>query len=165
MSCDVAAAAFLFLASAHPAPNPPMIHVDAPIMGPNAAAPPSVASEPLFADIIAKAGKLKADTDTYRKRLAKASGAPVSLPKFDDFQTRIAALSDLDLQGNQELAKRGTDGDLKCILRGISQDLPKKLSDLQAAKTAPDQDAALRDMSYLLNDNVEVITAPPAPAV
>jgi len=31
--------------------------------------------------------------------------------------------------------------------------------------TAPAQDAALRDMSYLLNDNVEVITAPPAPAV
>jgi hypothetical protein len=69
------------------------------------------------------------------------------------------------MQGHVELAKRGTDGDLKCILRGISQDLPKKLADLTAAKTGPDQDQALRDMSYLLNDNVEVITAPPAPPV
>ncbi len=32
------------------------------------------------------------------------------------------------------------------------------------AKTVKDQDLALRDMVYLLNDNVEVITAPPQPA-
>jgi hypothetical protein len=167
MSCDAAAAAaFLFLASAHPAPHQPMIWVDAPVAA--AATPPadvSVAAEPLFADIIKRAGQLKADTDTYRKQLTKASDAPIALPKFDDFQTRIADLSGLDMQGHLELAKRGTDGDLKCILRGISQDLPKKLADLQGAKTAPDQDSALRDMSYLLNDNVEVITAPPAPPV
>jgi hypothetical protein len=35
---------------------------------------------------------------------------------------------------------------------------------LLAAKTGHDQDVALRDMAYLLNDNVEVITAPPQPA-
>jgi len=168
MSCDVAAAAFLFLASAHTGPAQPMIRIDAPVIAP--AQPQSVASEPLFADIVARAGKLKADADAYRQTLAKetgakATGGPVVLPKFDDFQTGVAALSGLDLLGNQELAKRGTDGDLKCILRGISQDLPKKLADLTGAKTAPAQDAALRDMSYLLNDNVEVITAPPAPAV
>ncbi|HUO21260.1 MAG TPA: hypothetical protein VMU59_01945 [Caulobacteraceae bacterium] len=167
MSCDVAAAAFLFLASAQPAPHQPLILVDAPAgaVAATPAPPTSVASEPLFANIIQQAAKLKADTDGYRKRLGKASGASIALPKFDDFQARIAALSALDLQGNQELAKRGTDGDLKCILRGISQDLPKKLADLTGAKTAPDQDTALRDMSYLLNDNVEVITAPPAPPV
>ena len=163
MSCDVAAAAFLFLASAQPASHQSLIRIDAPVVAPAQAE--SVAKEPLFADIIQRAAKLKADTETYRKQLGKASGAPITLPKFTDFQTRIGALSDLDLQGNQELAKRGTDGDLKCILRGISQDLPKKLSELADAKTAPDQDTALRDMSYLLNDNVEVITAPPAPPV
>jgi hypothetical protein len=118
----------------------------------------------LFAEIVRKAAQLKADTDAYRKDTAKAA-APLALPRFDDFQARIAALSDLDMKGHLELAKRGTDGDLKCILRGISQDLPKKLADLTTAKTAPDQDQALRDMSYLLNDNVEVITAPPAPPV
>jgi hypothetical protein len=165
MSCDAAAAAaFLFLASSHPASHPPTLWIDAPV----AAAPApevSVASEPLFADIVKRAAKLKADTDAYRKALAKASGASIVLPRFDDFQARITDLSGLDMQGHLELAKRGTDGDLKCILRGISQDLPRKLADLQGAKTAPDQDTALRDMSYLLNDNVEVITAPPAPPV
>lgn len=161
MSCDVAAAAFLFLASSGHGSGQPVLRIDAP-----AAAPLSpLASEPLFADIIQRAVKLKADTEVYRKKTAKASSTPLALPRFDDFQTRISALSDLDMKGHLELAKRGTDGDLKCILRGISQDLPKKLADLTAAKTAPDQDQALRDMSYLLNDNVEVITAPPAPPV
>jgi hypothetical protein len=160
MSCDVAAAAFLFLASAGPGPATPVLRIDAP-----AAAISPLAREPLFADIIKRAAMLKADTESYRKQTSAASGAPLILPRFDDFQTRIAALSDLDMQGHLDLAKRGTDGDLKCILRGISQDLPKKLADLTAAKTAPDQDQALRDMSYLLNDNVEVITAPPAPPV
>jgi hypothetical protein len=161
MSCDVAAAAFLFLASAGPGPAAPVLRIDAPAAAPVSA----LAHEPLFADIVKRAAQLKADTDSYRKDTAKAATSPLALPRFDDFQSRIAALSDLDMKGHLELAKRGTDGDLKCILRGISQDLPKKLADLAAAKTAPDQDQALRDMSYLLNDNVEVITAPPAPPV
>lgn len=162
MSCDVAAAAFLFLASAGPGPATPVLRIDAPA----AAAPISpLAREPLFADIIKRAAQLKVDTEAYRKQTSKAAAGPLALPRFDDFQARIAALSDLDMKGHLELAKRGTDGDLKCILRGISQDLPKKLADLTAAKTGPDQDQALRDMSYLLNDNVEVITAPPAPPV
>ena len=50
------------------------------------------------------------------------------------------------------------------ILRGISQDLPEKLAAVRAATTLKAQDLALRDMVYLLNDNVEVITAPPRPA-
>ena len=33
-----------------------------------------------------------------------------------------------------------------------------------SAATIKAQDLALRDMVYLLNDNVEVITAPPKPA-
>ena len=63
-------------------------------------------------------------------------------------------------QGHLLLAKRGTDGDLKCILRGISQDLPLKLDAVTTAATPKDRDLALRDMAYLLNDNVEVITTP-----
>ena len=161
MSCDVAAAAFLFLASSSPSHALPVLRIDAPA----AAAQSALSREPLFADIVQRAAKLKADTEVYRKGTAKAASAPLTLPRFDEFQSSIAALSDLDMKGHLELAKRGTDGDLKCILRGISQDLPKKLADLTAAKTGPDQDQALRDMSYLLNDNVEVITAPPAPPV
>ena len=63
------------------------------------------------------------------------------------------------------MAERGTDGDLKCILRGISEDMPKKVEAVQAAATPAARAEALSDLSYLLNDNVEVITAPPQPEV
>ena len=63
-----------------------------------------------------------------------------------------------------ELTKRGVTDDLKCILRGISQDLPVKLKEVAEAKDVKARELALRDMSYLLNDNVEVITAPPQPS-
>ena len=46
-----------------------------------------------------------------------------------------------------------------------TEDLDVKLKALETATAQADRDAALRDMAYLLNDNVEVITAPPqAPA-
>ena len=61
--------------------------------------------------------------------------------------------------------ERGTDGDLKCILRGISEDMPKKVEAVQAAATPAERATALSELSYLLNDNVEVITAPPQPEV
>ena len=62
---------------------------------------------------------------------------------------------------NRSLAERNLDGDLKCILRGISEDLPLKLKALEEAKSTTERDTAIADMGYLLNDNVEVITAPP----
>ncbi|MGZ5965886.1 MAG: hypothetical protein ACXWKY_20075 [Caulobacteraceae bacterium] len=159
MSCDVAVAAFLTLASAGPsAPTPYLQYA--------VAAPQTVASEPLFVDIVGKAGALKAQVDRYRAAVdLKGSPAPVTLPGIDRFQSDVAALSALDMQGHLELAKRGTDGDLKCILRGISQDLPLKLHEVMAAPSGAAEDEALRDMAYLLNDTVEVLTAPPAPPV
>ncbi len=90
---------------------------------------------------------------------------PAPLNGLDAFSARIAELSALDQQGHELLKARGSDGDLKCILHGISQDLPLKLAAVKDAKTGHDQDLALRDMAYLLNDNVEVITAPPTPPV
>jgi hypothetical protein len=62
------------------------------------------------------------------------------------------------------LLQRGSTDDLKCILRGISQDLPVKLKELESAPDAKTRHEALDDMFYLLRDNVEVITAPPQPA-
>ncbi len=152
MSCDIAAAAFLFLASAGPAP--------ASIPTP---ATVSVAREPLYADIVGRASRLKAQVEGF----AKAGSGPqaVALPQFDAFAAAIAELAALDLKGHEDLKARGTDGDLKCILKGISMDLPKRLDEVRAAATWKDQSAALKEMAYLLNDNVEVITAPPAPPV
>jgi hypothetical protein len=155
MSCDVAVAAYLFLASTGSAPAPAPIPV----------AVESVAREPLFAEIVGRAGRLKAQVERYRKPELKASPAPAKLQGFPAFEAEVAHLAELDMKGHEELARRGTDGDLKCILRGISQDLGVQLRELSQALSGAAQDAALKDMAYLLNDNVEVITAPPAPPV
>jgi hypothetical protein len=157
MSCDVALAAFLVFAQAGPAATAP------PAVVAIADAPSSVAGEPLFKDIVGRAGSLKSQVDAYRKSVVGASEA-IALPQFGQFSEAITELSLLDEKGHGVLVARGAKDDLKCILHGISQDLSAKLAAVVAAKTGHDQDAALRDMSFLLNDNVEVITAPPQPA-
>ena len=162
MPCDaVAFSAMLMFASFAPeaqASAAPAVVQSAPI-------PASVAGEPLFVDIVGRARGLKAQTEAYRAALPKDPAATAVAPKgFDAFQGKIAELSALDMKGHVTLKERGAVDDLKCILRGISQDLPEKLKAVAEAKTVKDQDLALRDMVYLLNDNVEVITAPPQPA-
>lgn len=144
MSCEAIAAVALLWLAASPA-TPPARET-----------PPAVAHEPLFNDIITTARALKVETEGYR-----TGNAPLAA----DFAARIDALAKLDMQGHLTLAKRGIDGDLKCILKGIAEDLPVKLAEVQAAADPKARDRALRDMAYLLNDNVEVITAPPAPEV
>lgn len=163
MSCDaVAFSAMLWMASFNPgqAAATPAV-MQAPTL------PTSVASEPLFIDIVKRARQLKAQTEAYRAQLAKAdpkATAAAPLKAFDAFAGRIGDLAALDMKGHVTLKERGAVDDLKCILRGISQDLPEKLSAVRAATSIKAQDLALRDMVYLLNDNVEVITAPPRPA-
>jgi hypothetical protein len=163
MSCDaVAFSAMLWMASF----NPGQAAGPAPAVAQQPAIPQSVAGEPLFQDIVKRAKQLKEQTEAYRKTLAGAdpTGAAKTLKGFDAFSTRIGDLSALDMKGHVTLKERGAVDDLKCILRGISQDLPEKLTAVGMAKTIKDQDLALRDKVYLLNDNVEVITAPPQPA-
>jgi hypothetical protein len=162
MSCDaVAFSAMLMFASFTPdaqaSPAPAVIQ--------QAPAPASVAGEPLFLDIVGRAKRLKAQSEAYRAGLPKDPAAvAAALKGFDVFQGKIAELAAQDMKGHVTLKERGAVDDLKCILRGISQDLPEKLKAVGEAKTVKDQDLALRDMVYLLNDNVEVITAPPQPA-
>lgn len=163
MSCDaVAFSAMLWMASFSPGQG-----VGAtPALMQAPTAPASVAGEPLFIDIVKRARQLKAQTEAYRAQLAKAdpSGPASTLKAFDAFSGKIGDLAALDMKGHVTLKERGAVDDLKCILRGISQDLPEKLAAVRAATTIKAQDLALRDMVYLLNDNVEVITAPPRPA-
>ena len=156
MSCDVAVSAALFFASLHPGQSP-AVRLE-PAVATVASSANPLTREPLFADIVKKAGGLEKEATAYRKQTGR-------LAKFDVFKTRIAELSGLDMKGHLELAARGTDGDLKCILKGISQDLPKKLDEIATATDPKARDLALSEMAYLLNDNVEVITAPPAPPV
>jgi len=155
MSCDaVALAASLWLAStsAGPAPAQPQASVT----------PPSVAAEPLFAGIVQRAAKLKDATAAYEK--ADLAAAFDRMSGAAAFETEVGQLADLDMQGHVELVSRGYSDDLKCILKGISQDLPVKMKAVQSAADPKARHAALEDMFYLLRDNVEVITAPPQPA-
>ncbi len=144
MSCGIAIAAALLLSDPHvamAAAEPAAV----------AGAPISIASEPLFADIVSRAGALRVVVDGW-------NGVPVD---FDAFKTRAHELAALDMQGHVTLKARGTDGDLKCILRGISEDLSLKLTAIETAADAAARATALSELSYLLNDNVEVITTPP----
>ena len=158
MSCDAVASLFLFFAASGPVPaDHHLLRVA------DAVAPTSVAAEPMFAEIIARASSLKAQIAAYRDSVKANPAAP--LAGFDGFKANIALLAAQDQAGSDELRKRGGDSDLKCILRGISQDLPLKFGAVVAANDRKSRDAALKEMDYLLNDNVEVITAPPAPPV
>ena len=158
MSCGLAIATMLLLTNpevALAAAQPPAA-ADAPV---------SVAGEPLFADIVARSGALKAVVDGWAEVGAADQPGFLTGDVFAGFKARAAELADIDMQGHLILRERGTDGDLKCILRGISEDIPKKVAAVETATTAPDRAVALSELSYLLNDNVEVITSPPQPEV
>ena len=127
-----------------------------------AGAPVSVAAEPLFADIVARSGRLKAMVDGWAASKAADDAGFFTSQAFTGFKAQADELAALD---HLILKERGTDGDLKCILRGISEDMPKKVQAVQAAATPAERATALSELSYLLNDNVEVITAPPQPEV
>ena len=154
MSCEaVAAAAMLWLAAWSGG-------TDAPAPAPSTVGAPAspLATEPLFADIIARAGRLGAEVQGLK-------GKPLEPAAFAALKGQLVDLAALDMKGHVTLKERGTDGDLKCILRGISEDMPLKVKAVEEAANPSARDAALTDLAYLLRDNVEVITAPPAPPV
>jgi hypothetical protein len=162
MSCDLALSAAILLAAVHPggavAPGvAPSLLIRVADAKPAAPMNP-LAREPLYADIVKRATALRSEVQAYQTGV----GGLAALPHFDQFKADIDTLSGLDMQGHLDLAKRGTDGDLKCILKGISQDLPRKLNEVETATTADARAAALKDMFYLLRDNVEVITTTPS---
>lgn len=152
MSCGVALAISLMLSD----PNVALAAAQPPAA---AEAPVSVAGEPLFADIVARSGALKGVVQGW------IDGGVMNPADFTGFRAQAVELAALDMQGHVILKDRGTDGDLKCILRGISEDIPLKVAALEAAATPAERRVALEDLAYLLNDNVEVITAPPQPPV
>jgi hypothetical protein len=156
MSCDAAALALsLHLASWRPDQGAPRL-----VRAASAAAPPvsPLAREPLFASIVGKAGRLRGEVEGWRRRAA--TGWSWSAADLDRLKAQASELAALDMQGHLELARRGTDGDLKCILRGLSQDIPRRLDELAAARDPLGRKSALDELGYLLRDNVEVVTTP-----
>ena len=158
MSCGVALAISLLLAD----PNVAAAAAQPPV---TPAAPLSVASEPLFADIVTRSGGLRDLVRGWMESGAADQAGFFASETFTGFRTRTTELAALDMQGHLILKERGTDSDLKCILRGISEDMPGKVQAVEAAATPAERRIALDELAYLLNDNVEVITAPPAPPV
>lgn len=157
MSCGVALAVSLLLSD----PNVAL----AAAQPPTADAPASVAAEPLFADIVGRSTALRSLLASWQ-----ASGAPdqagfLTGPAFSSFKAQAAELAGLDMQGHLILKERGTDGDLKCILRGIAEDIPVKVAAFEAAASPAERRVALDELVYLLDDNAAVITAPPQPDV
>jgi hypothetical protein len=116
-----------------------------------------ISKQPLYADIVKRATRLKARTDRYA---AKPAISQLTNRTFNSYSADIRALATLDMQAHYDLIKRGTDRDLKCILMGVSRDLPIKLDAIKAAKTDADLKAAFQNMSDLLDDNAGLITAP-----
>lgn len=157
MSCGLILAAVLMLSDpsvAEAAAQPP-VAADAPV---------SVAHEPLFADLVTRSGSLKAIVDGWIASGEADGQGFFAGAAFTGFKAQTVELAERDMQGHLVLKERGTDNDLKCILRGISEDMPKKVAAVETAPNAAERQVALEELAYLLNDNVEVITSPPRPA-
>jgi hypothetical protein len=156
MSCGVALAVSLLLSD----PNVALAAAQPPAA---AEAPVSVAGEPLFADIVARSDALRGVVRGWIEAGVMDQADFAAGSAFAGFRTRAVELAALDMQGHVILKDRGVDGDLKCILRGISEDIPLKIAALEAAATPDERREALDDLAYLLDDNAAVITAPPQP--
>ena len=147
MSCGVMIAAALMLTD--------------PAVAATAASTPTaetpVAGEPLFVDIVSRSQTLKGVVDGWIETGFDAAA-------FAGFRQDAEALAALDMQGHVTLRERNVDGDLKCILRGISEDLPGRLDAVQNAPDDRERGVALSELSHLLDDNAAVILAPPQPA-
>ena len=149
MSCGLALALALMAGDPAPAAQPGLIAA--------VSAPTSLAQEPLYADIVRRAKGLQLRVKTMQASTTADSDLTA-------FKAGVDELAALDMQGHFDLKARNTDGDLKCILKGLAEDLPVRFNDLAAAKDSAAREVALKEMGYLLNDNVEVVTAPPGPA-
>lgn len=156
MSCGAVLAISLMLSNpavAEAAAQPPAV----------VGAPVSVASEPLFAEIVSLSSALHALVDLQISAGSAERPDFATSEPFAVIRRGAVILAEKDMQAHLVLKERGTDGDLKCILRGISEDIPKKVAAVEAATSPALRATALSELSYLLNDNVEVITTPPQP--
>lgn len=147
MSCGLIIAAALMLT------DPTVAAASA--VTPSAETP--VAGESLFLDIVSRSQTLKGVVDGWIETGFDAAA-------FAGFRQDAEALAALDMQGHITLRDRNVDGDLKCILRGIAEDMPGRLDAIQNAPDDRERGVALSELSHLLDDNAAVILAPPQPA-
>ena len=114
-----------------------------------------IAREPFFADLVMHARRLEAETKGFTPALPL-----LQQPKFHAYTQGIRNLAAADQQGHMTLKARGTDNDLKCIMKGLSLDLNIKMDAILAAKSDAEVGTALDNMAALLSDNIDVIVTP-----
>ncbi|EGF92564.1 hypothetical protein ABI_10010 [Asticcacaulis biprosthecium C19] len=122
---------------------------------PQTPATSAISREPLYAGLVTRAGQLKEKTDGFAPSLATRAQSG-----FDTYVRDIRALAEDDMKAHLDLKARGTDSDLKCILKGVSLDLNIKMDAILAATTDAEAATAYQDMSLLLSDNIDVIVTP-----
>ncbi len=147
MSCALALAAVFALSPAQAAAGG--------VTTPTAAVAPAnpLADEPLFLDIVSRARSLH----------GRVTGGEVGDPAV--FRADVGRLAELDMQGHRTLAADGRDPDLKCMLRGMSEDLTRRLGQFDGASDEAGRRAALQGMATTLEENAGVIVAPTRPPV
>ncbi len=152
MSCFLALAASLALADSYALPH----------QAPTEVSP--LTTEALYAGIVGQARALKAEVQAIEALPGlKASPGVIAVERIRALAPKTETLARLDMKGHYDLEARHLDGDLKCILKGVSEDLPRKIAEVEQARTGAQEYAALDELAYLLDDNVGVITAPPKP--
>lgn len=114
-----------------------------------------LASEPFYAGIVTRARSLHSETEAF-----VADPSVMTGERLSNYERNVRALAAANMQGHEDLKARGTDNDLKCILKGVSLDLTIKIDALMAANTTEAKLTALDDMAYLLSDNIDVIVTP-----
>lgn len=117
----------------------------------------AVSQEPFYADIVARAGRLKSQTEGFARAATPALRGKAA---FKAYAQAIRDLSASDLKGHNDLKARGSDNDLKCIMKGLSLDLNIKMDAIVAARSDKDLKTALGNMADLLGDNIDVIVTP-----
>lgn len=113
--------------------------------------------EPFYSSIVADATRLRAETESFA---ARPSLQWLKSPHFRNYAEAITELAARDMKGHDDLKARGTDSDLKCILKGVSIDLRLKLDAMRSARTDRDLGVVLQDMTLLLDDNIDVVSTP-----
>lgn len=119
-----------------------------------------LAAEPLFIDIVSRSGRLKGVAEGWAATGAIHTPGFLSGREWLTFRAEASALGELNMQGHLILKSRESEGDMACILRGLSEDVPTRLADMEAADSAGARDLALAELVHLFDDNVAVITSP-----
>ncbi len=126
-----------------------------PVHAADAPATSAISHEPFYAGIVSRARDLTAESERLGALPDARTGSD-----FTAFAAAVTALSADDLKGHYDLRARRLDNDLKCILMGVSRDLPLKLDAIRAAKAGDELKAAFAGMTQDLSDNVDVIVTP-----